>query len=131
MAFGTGQDGRASRIRRGDKLFLYTSRAAFNNPTRDESQLLGLATARTAVARLSRPVVIADRQFVVGCKLHLQVVLPLRRALPFRPLVDRLSFVARKDAWSAYMRSSLIRLPTGDAHVLERALIAASTQCHA
>jgi hypothetical protein len=130
MAFGGGQAARAARIQPGDRLFLYTSRGAFKDPTRDEAQLLGLASVLTPVARLREPLLIADREFVVGCKLQITIALPLRAGVPFRPLVARMEFIRHKDSWSAYMRSSLIQLPTSDAWVLEQALEAAHRAAH-
>lgn len=122
MAFGPGQEARALNIRPGDRLFLYTSRGAFNNPTRDEPQLLGVAKVLTPVATLRKPAVIAEREFVVGCELQIELAMPLRAGVPFRPLVRRMQFIPPKDIWSAYMRSSLIKLPSRDALVPQRAL---------
>jgi len=128
MAFSSGQAARALTIRPGDVLFLYTSRGAFNNPTRDEAQLIGLSRILTPVARLRKPVVIADREFVIGCRLQIELALPLRGGVPFRPLVRRMQFIPRKDIWGAYMRPSLIRLGPRDAQVLREALQRTATR---
>jgi hypothetical protein len=126
VAFSKGRTPLALRIRQGDEIFLYVGRSAFKNPTRDESQLLGIARASQCVAPLSSPVRIGDRTFVSGARLELGTILPKRAGVPFRPLISRLSFIIRKKVWSAYMRPGLIRLSNDDARVLRSALAGAS-----
>lgn len=122
MAWTEASSRRASRVRPGDRLVLYVARGAFHNPTRDESQLLGLAEVLSPVRRFRKPVEIAGRRFVCGCDLRLEVVLPEREGVPVRPLVNRLSFVKRKDVWGQYFRSGLVQVPAADLRVLERAI---------
>ncbi len=123
MAFSEGQTPRAREIRKGDRIFLYVSRGAFHNPTRDHSQLLGIAAVLTDVVSLREPVVIRERSFVSGCRLKFERLLPEREGILFRPLVPRLKFIRVKATWSAYMRQSLIRLSPSDAAVLDAALV--------
>lgn len=122
MAWTEASARRATQIRPGDVLVLYVARGAYHNPTRDESQLLGLAEVVSPVARLRRPVELAGRRFVVGCDLRFEVLLPERGGVPVRSLVDRLSFVRRKDAWGQYFRSGLVRVPAADLEVLAGAV---------
>jgi hypothetical protein len=122
MAWTEASARRAERIRPGDRLVLYVARGAFHNPTRDESQLVGLAEVVGPVRRFPRPVRIAGRSFVCGCDLRLEVVLPERRGVPVRPLVPRLSFVRREEVWGQYFRSGLVRVPPKDLQVLAEAV---------
>jgi hypothetical protein len=128
MAWTEASARRAEQIRPGDRLVLYVARGAFHNPTRDESQLIGLAEVTSPVRRLPRPVRIAGRSFVCGCDLRLEIVLPERRGAPVRPLVPKLSFVRRKEVWGQYFRSGLIRVPPGDLAVLETAVRRAAAE---
>ncbi len=122
MAWSAASAKRASQIRPGDRLVLYVARGAFHNPTRDESRLLGLATVTSPVEPLPRPLELAGRTFVVGCSLDLEVVLPERGGVPVHPLVPRLSFIKRKEAWGQSLRSGLVPLPERDAAILTRAI---------
>jgi hypothetical protein len=122
MAFSVAQSRRALRMGVGDELFLCTARGAFNNPTRDVSQLQGLAHLISAVRPFRKPLDIGGRLFATGCHLEFAVFLPERAGIPFRPLVEGLEFIERKDFWSAYVRPGLIRLSPKDARFLRRAL---------
>ncbi len=122
MAFSPGLSRRAARIQPGDALVLYVTRGAFHNPTRDRSQIAGLASVKSPVTRLRRPVVIDGREFTSACDLEIDVVLPERQGLPVEPLVVNLSFVKRKEVWGGYFRSGLVQLPDRDFRTLSKAL---------
>lgn len=122
MAWTEASAGRVSRIQAGDRLVLYVARGAFHNPTRDESQLLGLARVASPVRRLRRPVELAGRRFVCSCDLRFELVLPKRAGVPVRRLVDRLSFVKRKDVWGQYFRSGLVQVPPHDLDLMAAAI---------
>ncbi len=122
MAWTEASATRASRIRPGDRMILYVARGAFHNPTRDESQLIGVAEVTTPVRRFGRPVELAGRRFVCGCDLRIEIALPERAGVPVRPLVDRLAIVKRKDAWGQYFRSGLIRIPEPDLQTMANAI---------
>lgn len=122
MAWTGASAPRAAAIEPGDRMILYVARGAFHNPTRDESQLIGLAEVTSPVRRFRRPLRLAGRRFVCGCDLRIEIALPERHGVPVRPLVDRLSFVKRKDAWGQYFRSGLVEVPHRDARFLEAQL---------
>jgi hypothetical protein len=118
MAFSEGLARRATGIRSDDHLVLYVTRGAFHNPTRDHSQLAGLARVTSDVRPLREPVQIAGRPFVAACRILAEIVLPERGGLEFAPLIDRLAFIKRKAIWGQYLRAGLVRLPTADADLL-------------
>jgi hypothetical protein len=128
MAFSEGLAKRATKIRVGDTLLLYVTRGAFHNPTRDRSQLVGVATVRSPARRLSRPVFIAGRDFVATCRIQVETTLPERGGVPFEPLVQRMTFIRRKDAWGQYLRAGLIALPPDDFKVLSDAIDGGATR---
>ncbi len=125
MAFSAGQCRKAGRIRPGDELVLYASRGAWHNPTRDESQLAGMAVVKAPVRKLPKPVPLAGREFTCGCRLEITIELPERAGVPIRPLVRTLEFVRRKDVWGQYFRSGLVEVPAADMARLRNALAAA------
>ncbi len=90
---------------------LYVTRGAFHNPTRDRSQIIGLATVKSPVTRLRTPVAIGGREFMSACDLDTQIALPERQGLPVEPLAANLSFVKRKEVWGGYFRSGLGSTP--------------------
>lgn len=122
MAFSPGLSRRAVRIQPGDSLVLYVTRGAFHNPTRDRSQIVGIATVKSPVTQLRKPVAIGEREFTSACDLETDMLLPERQGLPVEPLVARLSFVKRKEVWGGYFRSGLVELPDRDFRTLARAL---------
>ncbi len=122
MAFAAARRALASRIEPGDRMVLYVGRGAYHNPTRDRSQIIGLATVRTAVKDLRAPIEIAGREFVCACALQIEVALPERRGVPLEPLIGKLSFVKRPEVWGQYFRSSLSPLSERDFRVLWKAL---------
>ena len=120
MAFSEGLAWRASRIRPGDQLVLYATRGAFHNPTRDRSQLAGLARATSPVRRLRRPVQIRGRDYVVACDIQVTVSLPERQGVDFAPFVRKLEFIRRKNVWGQYLRAGLVPISRDDGRFLER-----------
>jgi hypothetical protein len=118
MIFSEGAARRAGDIQVGDKFVLYVTRGAFHSPTRDRSQLAGLAVVKTPVRRLGKAVTLAGREFVVGCGIELKSCFPERGGVPFGPLIQRMDFIRRKDAWGHYLRPGLVALSSKDFDVL-------------
>jgi len=128
MAFSDGMARRARMLQPSDQLVLYVGRGAFHSPTRDRSQLAGLATVTSAVERLPEVLRIAGMEFPWGCDLELAVVLPERQGLPIRELIPRLSFVQNERQWGASFRSGLIQLPDADLQLVTTAIRDAAAQ---
>ncbi len=99
MAFSKGTARRAGRITQRDELILYLTRGAFDNPTRDRSQLAGVAIVTSPVRRLRKPGTIASREFVVACDIDVEVSFSEREGLPSEPLIRR------KDLWGQYLEA--------------------------
>jgi hypothetical protein len=103
----------------GDRFALYTTRGAFHNPTRDESQIVALGEFASKVQH--RAVKIDDCLYPRSCKLHISAQLEPRHGLPFRPLVSQLNFIQSKHGWAATMRRTLVSLGPADYATIERA----------
>lgn len=128
MAFPARQARVALDLRSGDRLLLYTTRGCFHNPGRDRGRIIGSARVKGPVERLSRPVVIAERKFPVGCDLVLEQIAPYGDGVELQPLVTRLSVFPDPATWSAWMRRALLVLPPKDAALLSRQLGAVATE---
>jgi hypothetical protein len=122
MAFTEAMADRAQGISEGDGLVLYAGRGAFHNPTRDESQLVGVARVTSPSRRLRQPIEIAGRGFVVVCDLDIEESLPERSGVPIKPLVSRLKLVKRPEVWGQYFRKGLVEIGQRDFQLLARAV---------
>lgn len=106
----------------GDMLFLYSTRGAWHNPTRDRGRIIGVATVKSAVRTLDRPIEIAGRRFVSGCDLSIEGIVPYPGGVELQPLVERLTAFPKPAAWSIYLRRALLTLPPTDAKLLDEVL---------
>ncbi|MGI5163390.1 hypothetical protein ACQEU3_03450 [Spirillospora sp. CA-253888] len=118
MAFPRRLRPEESRLAVGDELFVYATRGAFGNPTRDRGRVIGRAVVASAVTGLDRPVEIAGREFPRGCDLRIDELAPFRTGVELQPLVERMAAFPNPKAWSVYLRRPLLHLPARDADLL-------------
>ncbi|MGC5021227.1 hypothetical protein [Micromonospora sp. DT47] len=118
MAFPSTPRAEVAALREGDRLFLYATRGAWLNPTRDRGRIIGLARVRSAVRSFDDPIEIAARPFVSGCDLAIEGLVPYPGGLELQPLVERLDAFPKPQAWSIYLRRVLLRLSDADADTL-------------
>lgn len=110
---------RADAVRLGDPFAIYVTRGAFHNPARDEAQIAALGQFTTDLE--DAPVTIADETFGRSVGTGFDTVLPPRNGMPFKPLVNSLDFIAKKESWSVYLRRSLVPLKPKDYNRIARA----------
>lgn len=123
MAFPSAARHEVAALDVGDELLLYTTRGAYKNPTRDRGRVIGTATVRSPVARLTEPVRFGDREFPVGCDLDLGPLAPWGEGVELHPLLPRLeSFAGVGSVWSTRLRRPLLYLPEPDARLLRSEL---------
>lgn len=122
-AFPAGRSRDAALLRRGDRLFLYTTRGCFHNPTRDRGRVVGIARVAGAASTLGTPARFDGREFPIGVSLRIERLAPLRRGVELAPLVARLHTFPDPASWSARMRRALVPLDEHDAELIERALL--------
>ncbi|MEU8003224.1 hypothetical protein AB0B66_18865 [Catellatospora sp. NPDC049111] len=103
----------------GDRLYLYATRGAWRNPTRDRGRIIAKATAASAVCALDEPVTFAGRDFISSCPLAVEGVAPYPSGLELQPLVTELDAFPKPHAWSAYMRRPLLRLTDDDVALID------------
>lgn len=121
MAFSATTRG-MDRLNVGDDLYLTTTRGCFHNPTRDRTRIIGHAAVTSPVESLRRPVELVGRVFPYGCDLAIDSLTPYLSGVELGPLIDRLDAFPNKDAWSIWMRRTLLPLTRGDRQRLRRAL---------
>ena len=112
---------RTHALRPDAPIALYVTRGAFHNPPRDEAQIVAIGRVTSSV--VEEPLEVVGQLYKRWCDLEFEAVLPLREGLPFRPLVEELAFVTNKDAWSAYVRRTLVPLPSEDFDLIQRAFL--------
>lgn len=122
MAFPATPRAEVAALAVGDRLYLYATRGAWHNPTRDRGRIIGVATVASSVRMLDRPIEIAGRSFVSGCDLRIDKVVPYPSGVELQPLVERLAAFPKPQAWSIYLRRALLALPPADAKLLDEAL---------
>lgn len=122
MAFPPTREADALGLRVSDRLLLYTTRSAFHNPTRDRGRLIGSARVAEKPQLLSRPEVIAGREFTVSCAISLERLAPYRQGLELAPLIGDLELFPEPASWSARIRRTLVPLSRNDSALLHRKL---------
>lgn len=112
----------ASRLRAGDCLFLYTTTRTFHNPVRDKGRIIGRASVASKVTPFSKPVRIADREFVAGCRLKIESLAAVREGVELAPLVPRLDAFPKATGWQFRLWSTLVPLSAADAKLVDSKL---------
>jgi hypothetical protein len=119
MAFPSTPRAEVRSLAAGDRLYLYATRGAWRNPTRDRGRIIGVAEVLDAVRAFDEPIEIAGRPFLSGCGLAIGGVIPYPGGVELQPLVSRLSAFPHPHAWSVYLRRPLVALPDADVAVLD------------
>jgi hypothetical protein len=123
MAFTPDRASAASAaISKDDELFLYATRGAFHNPTRDRGRIFGSAHATSGVEQLSTPVALLGREFTHGLTFELRVLAPPLHGVELAELVPRLSSFPNKTGWAMSLRRPLLTLTSEDARLIRQRL---------
>lgn len=118
MAFPRRVRVEVNQLAVGNELFVYTTRNAFGNPTRDRGRVVGRATVTSTVTELDEPVTFAGREFPRGCDIRVESLAKSGSGIELSAFVDRLDAFPNSKAWSIYLRRPLLRLSKKDAHLL-------------
>jgi hypothetical protein len=103
----------------GDAVAVYTSRGAYHSPSRDQAQILAIGLV--AGAPTYRDVTVGNETYAKSFPCTFNSVAPLRRGLPFLPLVPDLEFITKKQSWGGALRRPLVRIPDSDFQRIENA----------
>jgi len=123
MAFRSNAN--ATRLDPGDSVAIYLAQKAWSTTERQQPRIVALGRVTTGVA--TEPVEVAGQTYDCSCGLALAAKLPLHEGLPFRPLIDQLSFIKNKRAWHANVQRVLAPLGEGDFAVIRAAFLALPT----
>src|SRR4051794_4998457 len=118
MAFPSTPRAEVAALAVGDRLLLYTTRGAWNNPTRDRGRVIGTGTVTSPVRVLDEPVEISGRRFSSGCELEIDGLVRYPGGVELQPLVANLDAFPKPEAWSIYLRRALLGLSESDADLL-------------
>jgi hypothetical protein len=119
MAFPSVNRREVNALKNGDELFLYTTRSAFRNPTRDRSRVIGTAWARSEVTKSDQPVRFDSREYPFICQLEVGPVVPFGHGVPIAPLVPQLqTFDGLGNGWAIKLRRPLLELSSHDSSVI-------------
>lgn len=122
MAFPATRRADIAALTNHDELFLYATRGAWGNPNRDRGRIIGHAIVASAVRALEEPLEIAGRSFHSGCRLRVDGVVPYPGGVELAPLVGQLATFPKPEAWSIYLRRTLLALHDLDAVLLRERL---------
>jgi hypothetical protein len=104
----------------GDRFAIYTSKGAYGNPARDESQILALGHIASPVS--TRSVRVGDEQFAKSCSISIDRALPLNKGVIFRNLVPEMDFLMRDfRRWPGAVHKTLVKVSTDDFARIESA----------
>ena len=120
-AFAAHRRREAEGLRAGDRIFLYSTRGCFRNPTRDRGRVFGLAAVtHGARARAGGAAVeFGGTAYPIAVALRIDALAPPRHGLELAPLVPRLRETFPDPAtWSARMRRALVPLAEADANLI-------------
>ncbi|MET8007917.1 hypothetical protein [Nonomuraea glycinis] len=127
MAFPPTARAEVRDLKPGDELFIYITRGAYQNPSRDRGRVVGRATAVSAVEWLPEAVKIGPREFPRGCKIDVHKLAPWGAGVELVPLLARMEVFPVPQVWSAKLRRPMLRIPASDAALLREELSPWST----
>ncbi len=118
-AFSTHRRREAEALHVGDRVFLYSTRGCFHNPTRDRGRVFGLASVAAEARATATSVEFDGRAYPIAVDLEIEALAPPRGGLELAPLVPHLrrTFPA-PTTWSARMRRALVPLDEADAETI-------------
>jgi hypothetical protein len=122
MAFGRHRAREARALAPGERVFIYTTRGCFRNPTRDRGRIIADASVASRATDLDPPLELGGRAFVVACPLRIPCMTPLRAGVELAPLLPRLHSFAGAANWRGRMRHTLVSLVEADVSVISSTL---------
>ncbi|SDK48428.1 hypothetical protein SAMN04487820_108200 [Actinopolyspora mzabensis] len=123
MAFPDFKRAEVRALAPGDRLYLYTTRGCFGNPTRDRGRVVTTGEVRSTVAELDEPVELGGRSYPVGCELRITELPAWPGGVELSPIVGELElFDGMTKSWSIRLRRPLVGLSARDAGLLDRYL---------
>ena len=89
-AVGAHRRREAEKLEPGDRIFLYTTRGCFRNPTRDRGRVIGIAHVVRKARMLDEPVRFGERDYPVQIPLRIESLALRGTGLELVSVLDRL-----------------------------------------
>lgn len=121
-ASGVGRLAAGRALEPGDRLFIYATRGAWRNPTRDRGRVIAVSEVAAVPMEPETTLMIAGREFELEVLLRIDRVAPYPTGVVLADHVDEMDLFPNKRAWSARLRTSLLRLTLHDMSILDRKL---------
>jgi hypothetical protein len=122
MAFPARPRSEVRMLAAGDRLYLYATRGAWRNPTRDRGRLIAYATAKSSVRVLDKPIEIGEMSFQSACEIDVTGVVPYPGGVELQPLASSMAAFPKSEAWSVYLRRPLVKLSENDVALIDAVL---------
>jgi len=124
MAFPAHRSREVVSINTGDRLFLYTTRGCFRNPSIHRGRVIAEATVTSPVSLLDEPASFGEHLYPLGCTLHITGLAPRDKGPEMVDLIDKLHLFAdlKPEAWGTRLRRVLAPIDKHDASILHRKL---------
>ncbi|SEC38732.1 hypothetical protein SAMN04489844_2202 [Nocardioides exalbidus] len=107
---------------RGDVIYLYATRGAFHNPTRDKGRIFARAVVRGPVERTKAPLTFRDRVHPLLMPVSVERLAPALEGVDLADLVPRMTSFPKPETWSVYLRRSTCPLTPEDAKLVDAKL---------
>lgn len=109
-------------LRKGDVLYLYTTRGCFKNPSRDRGRIIGKAVATTDMALNDDPVAFRDRELPYELGIKIESLAPFGEGIDVSEHIDAMTSFPKPERWSVYLRRSLLAVTAKDAKLFDKLL---------
>lgn len=118
MAFSTMGRSGARNLKPEDNLILYTTRACYHNPNRNEGRVIGRATVTSTVSELGKPIIVSGKPLPYGCSIHLDSLASLGQGVSMRSAASQLEICQNTNVWGSRLRRTIVPLSDHDSNVL-------------
>jgi hypothetical protein len=122
MAFPAHRSREAAKLRVDDRLFLYTTRGCFHNPSRGRGRVIGEAIVTSPASSLDVSVEFGEHAFPLGCSVEITSLAHRGEGPEIATMVDKLNMFPNPRAWPIQLRRVLAPLDKHDAGVLHKSL---------
>jgi hypothetical protein len=122
MAFPQTHSFVVDHIDVGDELFLLTTRGCWGSPNHHRTRVIGRARVMSPVAPSKDPLEIAGRTLTRSCDIAIEQLVPFPVGVELPPLIPQMDAFPNKNAWSMWLRRTLLRLPPKDELLLREKL---------
>lgn len=108
-------------LKADDVVYLYATRGAFRNPSRDRGRVIARTVLTAELSRLENPVRF-DRPMPYQAPIIVEALAPLGQGLDLSSVIDIMTTFPIPERWAVYLRRSVLPITDGDARLFDQAL---------